>query len=263
MIGLSTMSCIWYLALSVQTLVFSHQFETMATSIEIDDLGNVYLIHSDKIEKVNGLGDSMSTYSDLRLVGEVQFDVGRALKPLVFYPDIGRFSILDNTLSPHVEHADVFGLPYGQITAMANSTNASYWIFDQTSFELIRLDQGMQEIVNTGNLATMLNRELNPAKILEQKDKVFLYDKAQGVFMFDIYGTYHSRLDVRNSNDMQLKGDMIYFFLDETIEMYHMRSKLWESVALPEKSAQRVRVGNENVYLLTSGYVRVYQAAKQ
>ncbi len=159
-----------------------------------DNQSNVYVVKGNELTKYDKTGKVLYKYSN-KNYGNISFvDASNMLRILVFYKDFLQVVLLDNTLSITGDPVNLEKVGFQQTQLVCSSNNNGLWIYDQQNFELIRFDQNLAKVQQTGNLTSTLNIELQPVALLEYDNKVYLNNPSTGILIFDIYGTYYKTI---------------------------------------------------------------------
>ena len=228
-----------------------------------DELDNLYLIDRVEVQMWGKEGKHRFSYSKNSLGTISDVDLSRSLKPLVFYSGRSSLVVLDNTLS--VQGASVQLAKYGldQAELVANSVNAHYWFYDGARNELIRTDKSFKKVQGTGNLARLLGIRLNPTQMMEFREKLFLNAPAQGILVFDIFGSHLKTLPIKGAEHFQVSTEYIHFMRDSSF-FYHNRTTHESGIIeLPEQNVERARIGRKRLYLSDGKGVSVYKSERE
>lgn len=237
--------------------------EGKVSSITSDQLQNLYVLKNDVLEKYDANGKFLYSYSDNTL-GRIDFvDASDPMKTLVFYKAFPEFLILDNTLT--VSGPGVPLQQYGleQVSLACTSYDRGYWFYNPANLELVHLtSDDLVANKTTGNISSLLNEAIHPNFLVEQNNRVFLNDSAQGVLVFDIYGAYYKTIPIKGLNQFQVSADQIIYLQDKSIRTYNFRSLSEDVMPLSDPAALAIRVEKERLYILTDKGVDIY-AVKQ
>ncbi len=253
---------IYILFLLIQTFTFEKTIPTKASDFMLDELGNIYFIQNTSLERLNAVGTTTFRTSELNFGNIEHLDVTNPLKPFIYYKDINKLVVLDNTLSQQGEAVDMFCSGYEQVEMVAGSRGDAFWLWDSRNSELIRVDQNFKKLTSTGNLSVLLSKEIHPAQLLERGDQLYMRDTLNGVFVFDVYGTYRTTLAIQTQQDIQVLNNTIVYH--DTREM-HLLSTDWiteETIALPETTSGRVFFFNQKLYFQTKSGLAVWKNAE-
>ncbi len=200
------------------------KIKTPIDFFEVDNLENIFCIHEAQITKYLTNGKIVSKYSNLKLGNIKAIDVMNPLKILVYYKDYQQLVFLDNQLSENSETINLEKLGYEQTELVCASANNSFWLFNKQNNELIRFNENSKKIHSTGNLAQLLKTELHPTFLCENNGNVYLNCPNQGIFVFDIFGTYIKTIGLTKQETIKVNDNFIYYKLDSTFCSYNTLS---------------------------------------
>lgn len=236
--------------------LFSFQYK--ADFITTDNLGNVYAVRNDEIVKYNTAGELLKKYSNKKLGKIFSVDASNALRLLVHYKDFSVIVILDSQLSQNGENISLEIMGLEQSDLACTSFNNGIWLYNRQNAELVRLDETLNKVVSTGNLNRILSTELHPNFMQEHNGYVYLNDPAQGILLFDIYGTYYKTIPLKNLSSLQPRDLEVYFFRDKKMKDYHTK-ELWEiELTLPDTGIVAARVEKGRYYFQYRDSVAAY-----
>lgn len=186
--------------------------KTEAEKLVTDNLGNAYLIDGATINKFDSIGVLQKSFSNKNFGAITSADATNALRIILFYKDFNRIITLDNTLSEIAEATalETIGFP---LTALAAASHDNgLWIYDQTNFELVRLNRNLQIENRTGNLSQVLGIALQPNFIIEKDNRLFLNNPSTGIMIFDIFGTYSKTIPEKELKNFQVLDEHIIYY---------------------------------------------------
>jgi hypothetical protein len=158
-------------------------------NINIDNLGNIYVFNEKVIDKYNSLGKLLYTYSVTNATNISRIDVLNPLRILVFYKDVNQVSFLDNTLSETGISINLNSIDLQLTTMVCNSSSKGFWVFDSQNIEILHLSSNLEIISRTGNLAILLQSEIQPSNMYEFNNQLYLTNP-KSILVFDIFGTF-------------------------------------------------------------------------
>jgi hypothetical protein len=217
-----------------------------------DQFGFYYEIDDTEIKKYSNSGKLDFSYSNNMLGVIANVDVSNPQKILVYFKDFTKILILDNTLSPSSEVIDLTTIELDETSLVCRSYNDAIWYYDPVRFELIRKNQELVTTNSSGNLANLLNTNIQPNFMVEDKNKVYLNDPLVGVLIFDVYGTYLKTLPVLGLMSFQVRDKfLIYTNIEGEIETYDFFTLEKASYKpLKYNSIALVRVENGTIYIV-------------
>lgn len=231
---------------------------TQASDFEIDDLGNVYWLYDTHIERIGASGEIVFRTSDLNYGNIRQLDVTNPLKPFIYYQETGQLVVFDNTLSQMGNPINLFEKGWEQVEMISGSRGDAYWAWDSRNSELIRLDNRFKKISSTGNLAVLLNKRIFPEQIIERGSYLYMRDKEYGVFVFDIYGTYKTLLNIQADGDIQVFNDEIIYVRNQELIVIDKTWMTEKKYAIPVEAEARVILFNRQLCTLHEGAFKVW-----
>ncbi|MFH1005535.1 MAG: hypothetical protein V1781_08625 [Bacteroidota bacterium] len=223
-----------------------------------DNIKNTYIIRNNTIEKYDNEGNALKNYSNKNLGEITSLDASNSLKILVFYKNFLHLLFLDNTLSQNGNSISLESLGYNQVSLISSSHNNGFWLYNQQNSELVRFNQSLQITHQTGNITQLIGSEINPVFLTEQNNKVFLNDTQTGILVFDIYGTYYKTIPIKNIKHFQISNDDIFFYKNNKLNNYNMKTLEQSEMTLPDSSAIDVRIEKENLFLLKQKSLDIY-----
>ena len=243
----------------LQTFVLESTIQKTSRDFAVDELGNVYFIQNNSIEKQTTQGTNTFRTSELNYGIIEDLDVTNPLKPFIYYKGINKIVVLDNTLSQQGDPIDLFAYEYDQVELVAGSKGDAYWMWDTRNSELIRVDQNFKKLSSSGNLSVLLSKEIHPSQLLERGNSLYLRDTLHGVFVFDIYANYKTVLPIKSQNDIQVVGNtlihhtekQIFFLKDDWINE--------ETLDLPVICDKRIQFFNQKLYIQTDQSIQLWK----
>jgi len=221
-------------------------------SITTDQFGFYYEVSETVISKYSDKGELDCSFSNNVLGVIANVDVSNPQKILIYFRDFTKVLILDNTLSPTSEVVDLTDLELDETTLVCRSYNDGIWYYDPVRFKLIRKNQELVTTNSSGNLANLLNKNIQANYLIEHNNKLYLNDISNGILVFDNYGTYLKTLPIIGLTNFQVKDKlMIYTNKEGEIEIYDFFSL--ETIKYKPQnynSIISVRVENNLIYIV-------------
>lgn len=229
---------------------------------EVDNLENIYCIHESEITKFLPNGKLFAKYSNLKLGNIKTIDVMNPLKIMVYYKDYQQLVFLDNQLSDNSETINLEKLGYEQTELVCASVNNSFWLFNKQNNELVRFNENSKKVNSTGNLAQLLKTELHPTFLCENNGNVYLNCPNQGIFVFDIFGTYIKTIGLTKQETIKVNDNFIYYKLDSTFCSYNTVNFEKSCKQLPSTSTD-AHFLKSKLYVSTKNELQISNLAKQ
>lgn len=196
---------------------------------------NTYKIYDQEIVKFNVATHEEFKYSN-KLMGSIsQLDVTNPLRPLIFYQDVQKLVITDNTLSKQSEQVISFEeLGMFQIQCVANSqVDNGIWMYDQELLQIVKFDRTLNKIIETGNLQQLLGiSDLSPVRMVEKAGYLYVYCPKNGFLIFDIYGTFYKKIVIDNITVWNIVDQKIMFSKERESFEYNLKDFIAEPLGV-------------------------------
>ena len=226
---------------------------------DVDPMGKVIFARRDVLTKLDTSFNVEFTQS-LKSFGNVtKIDARHALKSLIFSEDQQAIAFIDNTLTMHKGLKDLTAIDVSFSTTASYSAQSSrYWVFDGDNSKLVLIDELKSRPQVLENLAGLVGApEIH--EILEIENTLFLLDKSQGIYLFDIYGSFIDFIPVQNVIGMHYTDNFLFYLTDKTLNRMNLRNRRTRSFELPEENVNSFRVLGNYVFLKTPQHLKKYE----
>jgi len=236
-------------------------FRVEASDFNVDNLGNVYLLLiNGQLKKVSANGDSLAVFNEVRRYGKVRYmDVSNPLKVLLYYSDYGTIVILDRFLNIRTT-IDLRRLGLFQVKIIAQSYDNNIWIYDELESRVKRIGDDGKLIDQFNDFRMLFDSVPSPQYIVDQNKFLYLYDPVKGIYIFDYYGTFKSRIPLTQWTDFTVINTVIYGRDSFNLYSYEPGSLHLERFVLPKNmsGALRISIMPNNIYVLHQNGLKVY-----
>lgn len=209
--------------------IFSQKLQQYSVDVQ----GNTYEIYTQEILKHNAATNTDFRFSS-KLLGNIHsLDIWNPLRPLIFYKDVQKLVITDNTLSTQYQEVISFEeINMFQILCIASSrVDNGIWVYDQDLFQIVKLSQKLERIIETGNLKQVLGLEnLSPTSMIEKNGYLYVHCENNGILIFDIYGTYYKTIPIDNISVWNIFDDKIYYIKERETYVYSLKDFISENL---------------------------------
>lgn len=255
LLGVSLMVCLVGHAQELKlSQVIDESFDFMTT----DHIGRLYVARGHELFLYSDAGELQYQYSDLSR-GEIAFlDTRNPMKLLLFYPDYGQITLLDNTLSRTRDPIDLNPLGLSLAQLVCASFDNGFWVYDPVSFRLVRYDQGLNITNEISNINQLVGAEINPNQMVEFENWLYLNSPKEGVFVFDSFGTFAKLIPIPDANHIQVRENGLFLSLKNRLVKYDLRTFEQTTIALPVEHFLSVRIEKKRLYILQKDSVRMY-----
>jgi len=227
-----------------------------------DNFDNIYLLNSsDQIKKIDGNGDSVAVFNNVRRYGKVaQIDVSNPLRVLLYYKDFSTVVVLDRLLSIRTtidfRKQDIF-----QVQAVCLSYDNQIWLYDEFEHKLKKIDENGKLLFATTDFRQLFGEAFSFTSISDQDGFLYLYDKNKGVYVFDYYGALKNIFSLTGYNNFRVVGKFITGTRNDSLMRYYPANLLLQEVKLPEafRKAQSILFTATKAYALKKDELDIYQ----
>lgn len=222
-------------------------------------ISNVYLDNLDQLHIVDRKGTLIRYTQDLEVLykyadntlGSIQHvDINNPLKALVFHREYGIISYLDNTLAL-IRKVNLQDWGFNDVTTIASSNDGNIWLYDPAKNQILKINDAGKVKLSTNNLNDFRLEDLNPSKIVERDNKLFVYDNEYGIIIFDNLGQYLKVLPIKNIQNFQTDGKSVYIYQDNTIKIYTVRLLEESTITIDSNNQiQNVLISPRSIYYI-------------
>ena len=209
---------------------------------------------------MNAKGDSIGVFNDVRRYGKLfSINVTNPLKVLLFYKNFSTIVVLDRFLNV-VNSIDLRKQNIFQVKAIAQSYDNNIWLFDEQNNKLKKIADDGRVIFETVDFRTIFDGVPSPTQIFDQDGFVFLYDAEKGVYIFDIYGSFQSKISYTGLKDVSVFGKTMIGIEKETIISYTTGTLVEKRLALPVSmlTRQKTVIMPGYLYVLQNGVIKQF-----
>lgn len=230
----------------------SIQIKGKISFVEIDQINNIYQVYKDEIVKLSPKGNELYRYSN-KLLGNIsQLDVSNSLRPLVFYKELSKIVVLDNTLSEQDNYTiklDELGLYRALVIANSNVDNG-IWMYDQDLKQILKTNTKLEITQESGNLAVLLDKSnIWPLSMIEKNGRLYIGTKNDGILIFDIYCSFLHSLKLSNIQNLQVEEENLYSWDGSKLKYYNSKNHDSNYYLLPGKYKYVLRFNNNFIGL--------------
>ncbi|MBP6431391.1 MAG: hypothetical protein KA319_06460 [Ferruginibacter sp.] len=230
--------------------------------LNVDNLDNVYVItESNQLKKIYANGDSASVFNDVKQFGNPTYiDVSNPLKILLYYNKFTTTVVLDRFLNIrnvlNFRKKNIF-----LVNAIGTSYDNNIWLFDEQNFSLKKINDNGSAVQESVDWRLLFDTIPSPVKLMDRNNFVYLYDTAKGFYIFDYYGSFNNKLSFIGWQNVELSGDYLYGFAQNSLYTYHVKKQESKEYHLPTffTPFASIKAMNGKVYLLKENGVEIYQ----
>ena len=232
-----------------------------ARLMNVDDLGNVYVVRSNNsLVKFTETGDSSTFYRSV-LNGDIgSVDVTNPLRVVVYYPSYAKVILLDRMLAPKNE-LDLKKINIVPNASVALSADGNLWVYDKFNARLLKIDENLQPVGQSNDLRQQLAEVPEPSYMVERERKLYLCDTTNGIYTFDQYGTYINTLTLFGVEQLQVYGTQLVYRHAGTLHSYDLRKTSANQLLLPPRTAPvlSAAINRQVLYVLYENELVLYK----
>ncbi|MDQ6608217.1 MAG: hypothetical protein M3Y85_00125 [Bacteroidota bacterium] len=228
----------------------------------MDNLDALYLISSTgQVKKFGPRGDSIGVFNGIRNNGKLySIDVTNPLRPLLFYKDFSSVVILDRFLANRTT-IDLRRHNILQPSAIGLSYDNNIWVYDMYDNKLRKVDESGNIQLETSDFRQLFGKGIAPQKIINDDGLVYLTDSATGIFVFDNYGTFKKKIELKGWADIEVRDGKIIRLNQSQIVIYNPSTFLEQSRKFPPRFTPYIHSFTNSNKLVTFSQdsLRIYQ----
>ncbi|MEO0310885.1 MAG: hypothetical protein RIQ89_542 [Bacteroidota bacterium] len=238
------------------TLLFSAPIK--ADLMNVDNMGNIYLISGSIVTKYDHNGRLIITYRDARAGIISMIDLNDPLKPLVFFPDFQLIQKLDNQLA-YQSGINLRTSAIFQASLVCQSNIQNYWIYDLGDDQLKRIDDRAVVNASSGYLTQILGYKLQPNYMVEFEERLYVNDPQHGILVFDRFGSYYKTIPIKGLYDFQLVQQELIYVKNDEVHSFNLKTLLDKFYHLPSvKGLKAARIATNRLFLSTTDSLLLY-----
>jgi hypothetical protein len=207
-----------------------------STIVATDKLNAFYMIdNQNKLRKYNTDGEMSFDYVDNSFGRIDLIDITNPLSIMLYYKRFGIIKLLDNTLSEIKSiNLNSTGRFFAAFPVCISNDN-NYWVYDRQENKIFKVDSALQQMVETNHFNDLGMADVEPTDMKERGNKLLIWDKHKGFFLFDNFGHFLKNIPVTDALEFQFDGQGIMYRTTEGIYYRGIDMPLDVKVNIPEK----------------------------
>jgi hypothetical protein len=259
----------WCKTASTQTItqttdtffVFNKLAGEQVIDFTVDNLGNLYIVNNTgQLKKSGPAGDSIAVFNNVRQYGKLYLmDVTNPLRVLLYYRDFGTIVVLDRFLNTRAT-IDLRKQQLFQVNAIGQSYDNNIWVFDELESKLKRVAEDGRVLDQSTDFRLIVDTAPSPQFIVDQNRLVYLYDSLKGVYLFDYYGSFKNRIQLKGWTDFTVIGNAMYGRDTNMLYRYEPGSLNLLNYPIPAtmQDAQKIKITPGYLYVLRNSRLEVF-----
>jgi hypothetical protein len=227
----------------------------------VDNLDNIYILNSrNQVKKFDANGDSVAAFNDVRKFGKATLiDVSNPLKVVLYYKDFTTIVVLDRFLnirnSIDLRKQNIF-----QAKAVGQSYDNKIWVYDELENKLKKIEEDGKLLQETPDFRLLLGKAISPIKIFDENRYVYLYDSANGVYVFDYFGALKNNILIQHWQNFKVVGKYIFGSKSDTLYRYEIKTFRYDEWKMPEQifRSKAFNFTSSRLYALKNDAIEIY-----
>lgn len=227
---------------------------------DINPLGELIVSSQGTLHKLDTNFQIMFTQSKKNFGDISKIDARHSLKTLVFSESQQILVFVDNTLTFQEGKIDLASLNVDYATHVCYSDQTSrFWVYDEQNSRLIRFE-GIQSSVKSSEISNLSSITLQhlPTSIIESQNRLLLFYKGSGVFVFDYYGSLLRKFDYPAVIQIYPSEKFIYLLRKKEIVRVERKTGVEQTIVLPYQGIDDFRVFGNTIYFKDNKGVKKY-----
>jgi hypothetical protein len=235
-------------------------YEQTALDFNADQMGNLYLVTpAGRVKKISEKGDSLAIFNLSKRYGKLTaIDVANPLKILLFYKDFSTIIVTDRVLNI-TNTIDLRKKNIYQVKTVATSYDGQIWFYDEQEAKIKKINEKGEITFQSVDLRQVLSDLPAPQKMIDIDNLLYLYDPQKGIFIFDDYGAFKTKIAIQGWNSVVVFNQTVYGFRNDSI-LKLQKGRLFSKM-IPFGKKQRpakMVVAAGKIYFLFEKEIRVY-----
>ena len=256
--------CISFVPVKAQetsSFTFIKKINSPVSSFAVDNIGGVYIITPEnQLKKYNETGDSIGVFNQVTKYGKLTYvDVQNPWKAILYYQNFSTIVLLDKYLDVstaiNLRKQNIF-----KVKAVTASYDNNIWLFDEQDGKLKKIDDNGKVLSETVDFRLLFDSVPDPEKIIDRDGLVYLYDKTKGIYVFDYYGSFKTKLSFLHWDNIEVIGKTVYGFDKENIYKYTPPLPDYTTNKLPAElqNSSLIKLSNHKIYSLKDNQLTIY-----
>jgi hypothetical protein len=240
---------------------FLKKIEYPISSFTVDNLGELYIINTDnQLKKYNERGDSVGVFNQVTKYGRLSYvEAQNPWKAILFYQNYLTIVLLDKYLNVltniNLRNQNIF-----RVKAVTTSYDNNIWLYDEQDNKLKKIDDNGNNLFETVDFRLLFDSVPTPQKIIDYEGFVYLYDPEKGLYTFDYYGSFKSRLPFLHWADVEIIDKQVYGFDSDHLYRYSPPFPDVKKYSLSPslQNNNSLKVSNHKIYILKNQQLEIY-----
>lgn len=237
-----------FLVLAQESVPWSR--EVVADALEIDRLGNIYLVKGNVVAKYDAEMNFLCAYDNYPAGSMSSLDVSNPFKVIVFYSEFNKLMYLDSKFAELRSPIMLDDAELYNTKVVCSSSFGGFWVFDEQNVCVRRVDSNL-EISQQG---TNIYDKLADADVIAMRESInylFLFADDGKILVLDKFGNFYRSMEVGGScTDFCIDNDVLYYSQNGEISAYDVVADNTIVIPTEGKNITKFRIRHDLLYTL-------------
>ena len=221
-----------------------------ASAVEVDRLGNIYLMKNNVVAKYDADMNFLCAYDNYPAGSMSSLDVSNPFKVIVFYSEFNKLIYLDSKLAELLSPLMLDDAGLYNIKVVCSSSFGGFWVFDEQNSCVRRVNPSL-EVSQQG---TNIYDKLGDADVVAMRESInylFLLTDNGKVLILDKFGNFYRTFETDGEcTDFCIDNDILYYSINGEIVAYDVADDKTVPIPTDGKKADKFRIRHDLLYLL-------------
>ena len=221
-----------------------------ASAIEVDRLGNIYLMKDNVVAKYDAEMNFLCSYDNYPAGSMSSLDVSNPFKVIVFYSEFNKLIYLDSKLAELLSPVMLDDAGLYNIKVVCSSSFGGFWVFDAQNSCVRRVNANL-EVSQQG---TNIYDKIGDADVVAMRESInylFLITDDGKVLVLDKFGNFYRAFETNGEcADFCIDNDILYYSCNGEIVAYDVAFDKAIPIPADGKKASKFRIRHDLLYLL-------------
>ena len=221
-----------------------------ANAIEVDRLGNIYLINNNVVSKYDADMNFLCAYDNYPAGSMSSLDVSNPFKIIVFYSEFNKLIYLDSKLAELLSPVMLDDAGLYNIKVVCTSVFGGFWVFDGQNSCVRRVNPNL-EVSQQG---TNIYDKLGDADVVAMRESInylFLLTDDSKVLILDKFGNFYRAFETDGEcADFCIDNDILYYSRNGEIAAYDVADDRTVPIPTDGKKIDKFRIRHNLLYML-------------
>jgi hypothetical protein len=248
------------LLITAESAAYQQEFRIAGSfqTMRVDETGRIYLISGQNVHIYDNRGHLLATE---RFDGKpMSLELTQENEIFLFYQGSQKILVTTGNLAKRRT------LSFEK-SGISNPGPACYagqgqiWVYDRDEEKLKLLDHNLEVRRTSEPLSGFAFHTLNPLSLVRYNDKLLINNDGHEVLIFNRFGSYVDRLDVRTHGHIQIADGNIFFIRHGRPQAMNINTGRVEELVFPFGfgTVNEFLIRNNRLYVLSHGGLSVYE----